>query len=82
MDELQLEKKKVKNELKAYDIQFQRQFSRPPNRHEKEPMRHIYMYYKKLKQAITKNQTIGSSSMGNGSSVGGSSSSGTQIGRS
>eukprot|EP00347_Sterkiella_histriomuscorum_P010765 403375004 len=70
IEELSSEKKKVKNELKAYDLNFQRQFGRPPNRHEKEPMRHIYMYYKKLKQAITKNQTIGSSSMGNGNIAG------------
>lgn len=54
LEELQGEKKKVKNELKAYDIHFAKTFSRPPNRHEKEPMRHIYMYYKKLKQAISK----------------------------
>jgi hypothetical protein len=27
-----------------------------PNRNEKEPMRQIYMYYKKLKQCITKLQ--------------------------
>lgn len=65
LDELQLEKKKVKNELKSYDLQFARNFNRPPSRHEKEPMRHIYMYYKKLKQAIAKQQTIGASSMGN-----------------
>lgn len=54
LEELQSEKKKVKNELKAYDLQFARSFNRPPSRHEKEPMRHIYMYYKKLKQAIAK----------------------------
>ena len=81
MEELQQEKKKVKNELKQYDQAFLNKFIRLPNRHEKEPMRHIYMYYKKLKQAIVKNQTIGgatssssggmrSSSAGAGSSAG------------
>ena len=54
MDELQLEKKKVKNELKYYDQAFQLRFSRLPNRNEKEPMRQIYMYYKRLKQYIQK----------------------------
>lgn len=48
------EKKKVKNELKYYDQAFMSRFSRQPSRTEKEPMRMIYMYYKKLKQYITK----------------------------
>jgi len=69
-DELQLEKKKVKNELKGYDQAFLNRFQRVPSRSEKEPMRHLYMYYKRLKQAISKQATLGgingqrSSSMG------------------
>jgi len=43
------QKKKVKKELKNYDIKFQMTFNRMPNRNEKEPMRPLYIYYKKLK---------------------------------
>ena len=49
MEELQVEKKKVKNELKAYDQAFLGRFGRVPNRVEKEPMRQMYLYYKRLK---------------------------------
>ncbi len=59
MDELQLEKKKVKNELKYYDQAFQHRFARLPNRSEKEPMRQIYMYYKRLKQYIQRSAANG-----------------------
>ena len=54
-----MEKKKVKSELKTYDQGFLNKFGRIPNRNEKEPMRHIYMYYKRLKQALSKQQSIG-----------------------
>lgn len=50
------EKKKVKNELKVYDNAFMQKFKRAPSRSEKEPMRNLYMYYKRLKQTITKKQ--------------------------
>jgi hypothetical protein len=53
-DQLQNEKKRVKNELKSYDAAFQNIFGRFPNRNEKEPMRPLYIYYKKLKQYIDK----------------------------
>jgi len=43
----------VKNELKHYDESFKSNFGRFPNRYEKEPMRPLYVYYKKLKQAIS-----------------------------
>ena len=59
MDELQNEKKKVKNELKYYDQAFSQRFNRLPNRTEKEPMRQIYMYYKRLKQYIQRAAQIG-----------------------
>ena len=52
--ELMSEKKKVKNELKVYDQAFLNKFKRLPSRVEKEPMRNLYMYYKRLKQYITK----------------------------
>jgi ribosomal 30S subunit maturation factor RimM len=48
------EKKRVKNELKVYDNAFLAKFNRIPSRSEKEPMRNLYMYYKRLKQAIVK----------------------------
>ena len=53
-DQLATEKKRVKNELKRYDSAFEAAFKRPPNREEKEPMRPLYIYYKKLKQYMVK----------------------------
>lgn len=54
-DQLCNEKKNVKNELKAYDAQFAVTFKRAPEREEKEPMRPLYIYYKKIKQYMIKN---------------------------
>ena len=54
LEELAAEKKSVKNELKIYDSAFQNIFKRYPERTEKEPMRPLYIYYKKLKQIIIK----------------------------
>ena len=54
VQDLNVEKRRVKNELKVYDQAFVSKFGRPPNRSEKEPMRNLYMYYKKLNQAILK----------------------------
>ena len=56
------EKKKVKNELKIYDQSFQSKFKRVPSRAEKEPMRNLYMYYKRLKQCISRKQARGGDS--------------------
>ena len=53
-EQLQNEKKNVKNELKNYDAAFTSTFRRPPEREEKEPMRPLYIYYKKIKQYIIK----------------------------
>lgn len=39
-------------------------FNRIPNRTEKEPMRHLYMYYKRLKQYIQRKQQIQGSALG------------------
>ena len=49
MEDLMREKKRVKTELKIYDQSFQSKFKRAPSRVEKEPMRNLYMYYKRLK---------------------------------
>ena len=53
-EDLVSEKKKVKNELKNYDNNFKNLFGRVPRREEKEPMRPLYVYYKKLKISLTK----------------------------
>ena len=58
LDELQNEKKRVKNELKVYDQDFIQRFKRAPTRSEKEPMRNLYMYYKRLKQYIEKREKL------------------------
>lgn len=53
-DHLLEEKRRVKNELKRYDSEFDRAYRRFPRREEKEPMRPLYIYYKRLKQAISR----------------------------
>lgn len=58
LPELESEKKRVKNELKVYDQEFISKFKRAPTRSEKEPMRNLYMYYKRLKQYIEKREKI------------------------
>uniref|UniRef100_A0A7S1RK19 FAM13A-like domain-containing protein n=1 Tax=Alexandrium catenella TaxID=2925 RepID=A0A7S1RK19_ALECA len=50
--ELAAEKRRVKQELKRYDSDFRRQFSRLPTHSEKEPMRPLYVYYRRLKTMI------------------------------
>lgn len=65
--DLSNEKKRVKNELKVYDNAFLQQFKRIPSRSEKEPMRNLYMYYKRLKQAIVKKQAGGGAQERSGS---------------
>ena len=52
--QLDSEKKKVKQELKVYDAAFVECFKRMPNREEKEPMRPLYIHYKRLKQYLSK----------------------------
>lgn len=56
LDELLHEKKSVKGELKVYDQSFSVKWGKQPQRADKEPMRQLYMYYKKLKQMISKKQ--------------------------
>jgi chromosome segregation ATPase len=50
--ELAVEKRRVKQELKRYDAEFRRQAQRLPTHSEKEPMRPLYVYYRKLKTLI------------------------------
>ncbi|EAR98297.1 hypothetical protein TTHERM_00285280 (macronuclear) [Tetrahymena thermophila SB210] len=59
-EQLTLEKKKVKQELKMYDASFQTHFNRFPQKNEKEPLRPLYIYYKKLKQFMQQKGQIGS----------------------
>mmetsp|Transcript_30175 Transcript_30175/g.65939 ORF Transcript_30175/g.65939 Transcript_30175/m.65939 type:complete len:295 (-) Transcript_30175:155-1039(-) len=51
--ELGAEKRRVKQELKRYDADFKKQFSRLPSHSEKEPMRPLYVYYRRLKTMIS-----------------------------
>lgn len=50
--ELAGEKRRVKQELKRYDSEFRKQFMRLPGHNEKEPMRPLYVYYRRLKTMI------------------------------
>jgi len=52
--------------LKKYDNEFMLKFGRAPNRNEKEPMRNLYLYYKRLKQYIYKKEQIHNSNMRSG----------------
>lgn len=51
--ELNAEKRRVKQELKRYDAEFRKQFARLPTHTEKEPMRPLYVYYRRLKTMIS-----------------------------
>lgn len=51
--ELSAEKRRIKQELKRYDAEFRKQFMRLPTHTEKEPMRPLYVYYRRLKSMIT-----------------------------
>lgn len=50
--ELAVEKRRIKQELKRYDAEFRRVSQRLPTHSEKEPMRPLYVYYRKLKTLI------------------------------
>jgi hypothetical protein len=50
--ELGGEKRRIKTELKRYDGEFRKQFMRLPLHSEKEPMRPLYVYYRRLKAMI------------------------------
>lgn len=50
--ELSHEKKQVKQELKRYDAEFRKHFMRLPTHVEKEPMRVLYIYYRRVKSLL------------------------------
>eukprot|EP00388_Colpodella_angusta_P040197 GDKK01049473.1.p1 GENE.GDKK01049473.1~~GDKK01049473.1.p1 ORF type:complete len:395 (-),score=75.12 GDKK01049473.1:77-1261(-) len=56
-DALSNEKRRVKNELKAFDNKYKSAHGTLPQRAEKEPMRPLYTYYKRLKEAIDQQGT-------------------------
>eukprot|EP01071_Lankesteria_metandrocarpae_P005473 Lankesteria_metandrocarpae@DN4003_c0_g1_i1.p1 len=49
---LQAEKKRIKEELKAYDYSFRSIFGYLPLKKQKEPLRPLYAYYKKIRSAL------------------------------
>ena len=53
-EKLNQEKKKIKVELKNYDLTFKGAFKRFPLKSEKEPMRPLYIYYKTIKELLVK----------------------------
>jgi hypothetical protein len=52
VSEAKAEKSRVKQELKRYDTEFKKQFSRVPCRVDKEPVRPLYLHYKRLKAFV------------------------------
>eukprot|EP01056_Protomagalhaensia_sp_Gyna25_P006081 Protomagalhaensia_sp_Gyna_25__6080@NODE_974_length_2340_cov_6_883529_g774_i0_p1_GENE_NODE_974_length_2340_cov_6_883529_g774_i0NODE_974_length_2340_cov_6_883529_g774_i0_p1_ORF_typecomplete_len265_score48_83ATG16/PF08614_11/1_3e02ATG16/PF08614_11/0_0086BEX/PF04538_12/0_0078MscS_porin/PF12795_7/1e03MscS_porin/PF12795_7/0_014Mei5/PF10376_9/21Mei5/PF10376_9/2_8Myosin_tail_1/PF01576_19/2_7e02Myosin_tail_1/PF01576_19/0_025FlxA/PF14282_6/27FlxA/PF14282_6/5Spc7/PF08317_11/2_4e02Spc7/PF08317_11/0_13Leu_zi len=54
---LDKEKRRVKFILRKYDLTYEKAFGQPPSRMEKEPMRIVYVYYRKVKMAIDKAST-------------------------
>lgn len=65
--QLESEKKSVKQELKRYDAAFMDLFKRMPSREEKEPMRPLYIYYKRVKQCLDKVESEDKNSRNDGS---------------
>ncbi|KAF4671546.1 hypothetical protein FOL47_001470 [Perkinsus chesapeaki] len=57
--QLSHEKRRVKQELKSYDVAFTAVHGRSPGRTDKEPMRPLYTYYRGLKQAMEEVETGG-----------------------
>ena len=53
LTELQEKKRKLKSQLKKYDMDFARKHGRMPVKAEKEPIRHLYENYNQLKSQIT-----------------------------
>lgn len=53
LESLEREKRRIKLVLRRHDALFERQFGTLPSRTEKEPMRALYMYYRKIKLAIS-----------------------------
>ncbi|CDW75418.1 UNKNOWN [Stylonychia lemnae] len=67
-DDLNKIKRSVKSELKKYDQTFIALFSKQPAKTDKEPLRPLYMYYKKLKTLIVNAQRNGMRGGNNGGS--------------
>ncbi|PHJ24761.1 hypothetical protein CSUI_001395 [Cystoisospora suis] len=72
-------KRRLKDELKSYDLEFQKRYGRLPNRPEKEPLRHLYSHYQYLRRALLRleykndphNNRPTASSKGGGKEIGG-----------
>lgn len=64
--ELSSEKRRVKQELKRYDAEFRRQLMRLPTHSEKEPMRPLYVYYRRLKNMLSQAEQSSRSGGGGG----------------
>lgn len=52
LQRLQVTKKRLKQELKAYNSAFATHFGRQPFKQDKEPLRPVYMHYQLIKQMI------------------------------
>lgn len=68
--ELASEKRRVKQELKRYDAEFRKQFARLPTHTEKEPMRPLYVYYRRLKTMIAQAEQSKSGRRNGGANAG------------
>mmetsp|Transcript_23160 Transcript_23160/g.26233 ORF Transcript_23160/g.26233 Transcript_23160/m.26233 type:complete len:140 (-) Transcript_23160:1247-1666(-) len=51
-------KRRVKTELKDYNFKFREHFGRLPQRHEKFPIRRLYVYYHHIKKTIHQRQSM------------------------
>ena len=54
LQELEAKKRRVKNELKSFDTWHEDTYGSKPTRQDKEPMRPLYTYYRKIKLRIGK----------------------------
>lgn len=52
LHKLQITKKRLKQELRAYNTAFASYFGRQPLKQDKEPLRPLYMHYQRIKQCI------------------------------
>ncbi|CDI74425.1 hypothetical protein, conserved [Eimeria praecox] len=52
LENLQLTKKQLKQELRAYNTAFAAHFGRQPLKQDKEPLRPVYMHYQRIKQRL------------------------------
>lgn len=59
LDEIEVEKSKIKKELQDIDKEFEKLFKRPPSKPEKEVLRPLYVYYNDIKNIISKKRKAG-----------------------